>query len=202
MRQRCTYIVIIGPDGCGKTTVAQQLCQELSALVPVRSYCFSFENLPAPSTLLGRRTTVLRAGLTDSRMSMPFPTWKATLAAIWWGLDHVLGHAKLWPRDRRECVIFARSYHDFLYARTHINAPRPVVRFFLKLGPKADLIVVPHRSPASIRADKPELTPMEIGAQYARILAELGAADNLLNADADAAGVRGVVSEIRTRMPI
>ncbi|MES0871064.1 hypothetical protein [Pseudovibrio sp. SCP19] len=168
---RARYIIVLGPDGSGKTTVADQLAHTLDIEGhSVTRLNFSFGILPSISTMLRRTSRSQKPeGTRNAGMVKPLSVSRASLLACWYGLDHMLGHVYLKFCPRNEIVIFARSYHDFLYQRAYINLPRIIPRLFIALGPKPDLLTTPLRDPNVIHVQKPELTDEEIKQQYARI---------------------------------
>jgi len=179
------YIVFSGPDGCGKTSLADALQENLeSAEVSVSRYEFSFRVLPSLSRLIGRkRINLSPAGQEGVGMVRPLTTARASLLAIWYGLDHVAGRFLL--RSSTNAVsISARSYHDFFYQRAYLRAPRWLIRAFVWLGPKPSLLIVPIRSSQEIFSVKPELSPSEIDLQYDRISAALCMNEYFLRVDA------------------
>ena len=172
---RAKYVVLLGPDGSGKTTVADKLAHSLNDEGrDVARKNFSFGFMPPISSLVGRGTRKsTTAGERNSGMVKPLGPAHATLLAFWYGIDHLLGHIYLSCRRKNGIVIFARSYHDFLYQRAYLNLPRALPRFFIAIGPKPDLIATPLRDPQCIHDQKPELTVMEISDQYDRITESL-----------------------------
>ena len=167
MKKRMKYIVILGPDGCGKTSIADGLGNLIQGNVISKQ--FSFNILPSISEILsGKKRENLLEGQKNSGMVEPVNFFKGALLAIWYGIDHILGRFYL-KRRRNITVIFARSYHDFLYQRSFRNVPRILIQFFLLAGPKPDLLLIPSRPAADIHKVKPELTVNEINAQYERI---------------------------------
>jgi len=176
MIRRCTYIVVLGPDGCGKSTVADSIAERLTEIAEVVRCDFSFGILPSISRILNRKRKSPRPaeGTFMSGMVTPLSPVKATLVGIWYGIDHVLGHIVLFTARRRVCaLVFARSYHDFLYQRAYDRIPRIIPRFFLAVGPRPNVIACPYRDPDVIHAVKPELTAKEIHDQYVRITSRL-----------------------------
>lgn len=198
---RSKYIVVLGPDGSGKTTVADSLATELAAEgYTVSRRDFSFGVMPSISRVLGRRErSAASAGQSDSGMVKPLSRGRAAILACWYGIDHLLGRWMLRRRSSRKLVIFARSYHDFLYQRAYLKLPQAIPRFFLTLGPKPDLIAIPMRDPRAIRDQKPELSVAEIAEQYARISGRLQRYPYFASIDASA-GVPVVVVRMRERL--
>lgn len=180
------YIVILGPDGCGKTTLADAAFHELRRRgTDVHRRDFSFKILPSLSSILRRRTRIEMApGERHIGMVAPLPKWRAAVLAVWYGIDHMLGRWKIRGSAGAATVVFARSYHDFAYQRAYRDVPKCLVKLFLFLGPRPDLIVVPQQSPELIYARKPELSMIEIEAQYQRIEAFFGRAAGVQFLDA------------------
>lgn len=169
------YVVVLGPDGSGKTTLADRLAASLETEgYAVSRLNFSFGIMPPISRLLGRgERKGAPEGLRDSGMVKPLKWSRAAVLACWYGLDHLMGRFTLARIRKNEVVIFARSYHDFLYQRAFLNLPQAIPRFFLALGPKPDLVVTPIRDPQRIHEQKPELSSKEISEQYSRITGRL-----------------------------
>jgi hypothetical protein len=134
-------------------------------------------------------------------MVPPLRRAKALLLGLWYGVDHVLGHVTLRRAKAGEVFIFARSFHDFVYQRAYVNVPRAVVRLFLALGPKPDLVVTPVRDARRIHEVKPELALDEIADQYARIVRALERYPYFVAIDATG-GIEDTVLRIRERLAL
>jgi thymidylate kinase len=192
-----TFIVIIGPDGCGKTTVADLLGKNLGDDgYRVKRINFRFSILPPLSRLLGKKQRKTKVGEINIGMVKALPTWHVSALAVYYGVDFVLGQIFGRHRTGKEIIISARSYHDFFYQRSYMRVPRFIPKIFIKLGPKPDLIVTPKRSASLINSQKPELTIKEINDQYERIIDSFGHFDNFLVADG-IAGAEQVVHQIQ-----
>lgn len=166
-RAQRQLIVLLGPDGCGKTTISELLAKQLAAATGSRPTLMSFRFgvLPSLSRLRGRPDPQGSDGNRPlSGMGKPQPMVRAIVLALWYGFDHVLGRVKLLTNT--DTVIFARSYHDFLFQRAYRHAPNWLVRTFLALGPKPSHIIALRRSPIEIFSQKPELSVDEIQLQY------------------------------------
>ena len=190
------YIVIVGPDGCGKTSVADKLAEAQRSESLVRRMNFSFGILPSISTILQRvPKEALPEGQKNAGMVEPLHPLKASILAIWYGIDHLLGVFVL-RKNIGSVTIFARSYHDFIYQRAYKRLPRFIPAIFLALGPKPDLVVLPLRDAKSIHDMKPELTKTEIMEQYARVSRQFGRLAYFNEIDGTP-GIESVVSEIQ-----
>jgi hypothetical protein len=191
------YIIILGPDGSGKTTLSDKLAEKIKAEKrSVKRINFSFGIMPPISSVLRRKKhKYLPEGETNSGMVVPLPLVISVLLAIWYGIDHLLGHWRLRYTLNQEIVIFARSYHDFLYQRAYLNLPPFIPRLFLALGPKPDLLMTPFRDPQVINENKPELTTVEIARQYEFITKRLGYYSSFAKIDASA-GIDPTVAKL------
>lgn len=197
--RRKLYIIVVGPDGCGKTTLVERLVNLFSTDHLVKTMIFSFGILPSLSTISGRQPRKLHIpGERNSGMVRPLNMTKALVLACWYGVDHVLGHIKIRKNDEPCVMLFARSYHDFLYQRAYINLPKIVPKFFLLLGPQPDFIFVPVRSAKEINLIKPELDCEEIQNQYYRIIDGLEHTVNFHKIDAS----KGVDATVKKMMEI
>lgn len=164
------YIVIVGPDGCGKTTIADALYEFFKPDNKVFRLNFRFGILPPLSTLLGlTQKRHSPEGTPDSGMVIPLNKFHASILGIWYGIDHALGHFKFMGKMRGSVVISARSYHDFFYQRAYKNLPTIIPNFFVMIGPKPNYILTPLRDSKEINDMKPELSSNEIEDQYRRI---------------------------------
>ncbi len=159
------YIMILGPDGCGKTSVANWLVDK-SSLKEFKIKEFSFNILPSFSKIIyGHKRVNKDEGKFLSGMSSPLNFFKGFILAVWYGIDFFLGRLYI-KINGKKIVIFTRSYYDFLYQRAYRNVPPIIYKFFFMIGPKPDLIILPIRKKENIYADKPELSMDEIEFQY------------------------------------
>ena len=166
-------IAIIGPDGCGKTTVANSLVEKLKDLdVVATHHAMHFKILPKLKDILnlflntkivsGHKEGEYHAGM----MAKPNTALRGSLYVFWYALDYFLGRLRLFvSRNRGEIVVFARYYLDYYFQRGHINTPHSVIRLFEFLVPTPSIIVTINRTAEDIFSLKPELTIDEINRQ-------------------------------------
>lgn len=161
-----SFIVFLGPDGCGKTTIIDQVAAVCSETGQRVEQCtFNFGLLPSLSSLLGRKQKVTMEGAENAGMVSPLSLPRSLILCCWYGLDLILGHIRLW-RTPDTLFIFSRFYMDFFYQRAHRKAPSWLLKIFLFFGPKPKHIIVLKRDPQAIFAQKPELSVEEIKLQY------------------------------------
>lgn len=173
MSPKIRFIVLLGPDGCGKTTVIDLLESSLDqSNRPLELCTFNFGTLPSLSSLFGRKRLATAEGTENVGMVTPLNTIRCQILCFWYGIDLIFGHIKL-RRNPEKLFLFSRFYMDFFYQRAYRKAPHALIRFFMLLGPKPDLIIVLRREPADIYQQKPELSPEEINLQYELIRANL-----------------------------
>lgn len=170
-------IVLVGPDGCGKTTVAQALISQreslgfdgaihkatnfgfLPTISALKKRVFSIFGLVTQQNEIRERPGEYLSGMRRT----PNSALHSSLLICWYGVDYFLGRSIITRAKRaNELVVFARYFHDFYYQRVHLNAPPWVVKFVELIVPKPDLIVLLDRSPENIFKIKPELTIQEI----------------------------------------
>ena len=181
------YIVILGPDGSGKTSIANDLYKKLSDIGDnVLRYNFSFKILPSISSMLKRKRKLkFKPGTEHIGMVNPLNSLRASILSLWYGLDHIIGsHLIMRNNNQIDAIIFARSYHDFYYQRAYMNAPKRLLKILNKISYPPSIVIVPHRSSDEIFKQKPELTQKEIENQYSKIIKNLGNSNNFFLVDA------------------
>lgn len=166
-------IAIIGPDGCGKTTVANALVNKLNQVNVVASHhAMHFMILPKLKDIINRflRNKIVSGheeGAYHAGMkAKPNSALRGSLYVCWYALDYFLGRFSLFKTRRKgEVLVFARYYLDYYFQRGHLNTPYSVIRLFELLVPTPSLIITIHRKPEDIFSLKPELSIDEIKRQ-------------------------------------
>ncbi len=167
-------IVIVGPDGCGKTSVAEYLKQKLEEQErPVYLKAFRYGYLPSIFSIRQRLCRLFGVQIKNSRVHVPGDylsgmrfkpnsLGKSLVIFLWNLFDFFLGKLGLLFRKKPEVTIFARYYYDFYYQRGYIHLPNFLVKLVQFFVPKPDIVFFLKRSPEAIFSQKPELTISEI----------------------------------------
>ena len=170
-------IVILGPDGCGKTTIADGLCEILSKRnISTHHLAMNFEILPKLRDIVNPFIknkivdTHIEGELNVGMKDKPNSQMKGVVLATWYAMDYFLGRFKLYSWNRNnDAVIFARYFYDYYFQRGHINTPHWYLDILQVLVPKPDFIFTITRDAQSIFDLKPELTVTEIQRQQYEI---------------------------------
>jgi len=176
-------IVIIGPDGCGKTTIAEGVITSFGSSFNTKEHiATNFGVLPT----FGDIKTVLKKIVGKHHVNpyahedgeylagmkhKPNSTFKSLILSLWYGFDYILGHFKVkHAKNNNGLIIFARYFYDFYYQRVHTNLPHFFCKMIELFIPQPDIIIFLRREPDSIYKIKPELTKDEIERQNNAIL--------------------------------
>jgi thymidylate kinase len=169
-------IVIIGPDGSGKTTIANELILKLKAdNINATHSTMHFEILPPLKNFINpflknKIDSSHEEGALHVGMKKPNSVIKGLVYVIWYAFDYFLGSFKvLKTKQKKEVIIFARYYYDYYYQLGHLNTPKWIIKIFENLVPKPNFIFTISRSAKAIYKLKPELTVKEIERQQIEI---------------------------------
>lgn len=198
-------IVLIGPDGCGKTTLANKLVEKMHERGR-RSYFFemTFGIIPRfrdiASFIMRRKvgrsheTGALLAGMSYPPNS---PT-RALVYAVWYGLDYLAGRWKYRKELKSDLVLFARYSYDYAFQRAYMRMPNFGTRLIFACAPQPDFVFTIYRGANEIFSQKPELSPSEIERQQRAIKKLLCNRSNFYVLD----GSRGVEATLRDLLAI
>jgi thymidylate kinase len=203
------FVVLVGPDGSGKTTVAVALGRAAKPhFFSAGLYHFSIPTLPRLKRLFGRRTAEPDYTKPGSGTNAPIQgRGRALIYTLYYGIDLMIwSHLRLARRLRLgQVLIFDRYLHDWMFQRSFRNVPRGALRWLLARAVPPDLVVYLAGDPQAIHARKPELSAAEIALQQAMIEAELlpfwqrrGVA--VLRLDATLLPVGRIVDDIRNHL--
>lgn len=203
---RC-LIVLVGPDGCGKTTVADAIVDRFKGR-PFQSVMrvHMLFGVPRMRDILAK---VFRAfgktikpqkvsapGTRHCGMQKPHSAAKAVAYVTYYGLGMLFGRLKLFVwRCQGGLVLADRFYQDYYYMRGYMNCPKWYVRLFEVFCPKPDLIISLERPATDIYAQKPELDISEIEREQMAIRKYIGHRKNAKIIDASH-GVEETISRV------
>lgn len=165
MKPTGLFIVILGPDGSGKSTAADLVLHDMERAFR-RTWRFHWR--PGFLRKLGRI-----ANRTPEEPATPPETSKyrglVSLARfIYYWLDFVIGYwVAIYPAMAQTgLVVGERYFPDVLVtpARYGFAVPRPLMRLAARLVPSPDLVILLKGEPDAIHLRKPELPPDEIAA--------------------------------------
>jgi thymidylate kinase len=180
------FAVFIGPDGCGKTTIVNQLSASLSrALLPGKIKRFYWRPFLLPRL---RRLVPFASEPADRESPSPrsrklnlSPKSKAVylIKYLYYSADFMLGRLKYqaaWSRGGG--VFFDRYYYDHMVypQRFGFVVPKGVMRFLKNFVPEPDLVFYLWAPSASLLDRKMELPLEEVTRQtqeYHRLADEL-----------------------------
>ncbi|MGB2351683.1 MAG: hypothetical protein ACPH9O_08665 [Akkermansiaceae bacterium] len=205
-------VVLLGPDGSGKSTIADRVAQELykQPYKICRRYEYNFRILPElkqfkkwVAGLLGRKLQeqeVIEPGTEGSGMNADHHALKGMGYVTYYALGYILGRLPLFKlRGRGALLVFARYFHDYYYQRGYGKVPRWYLRVLEALVPKPDLILYLDRDAEEIYRGKPELDVDEIRRQQTIIREMVEARPHGVVIDASK-GIDATVAEVKKQI--
>lgn len=162
------FLVLIGPDGSGKSTTARKLETSLKGLFTYQRYYHGrFGFLPEMKVfrdfmikLSGRRrSSEGDKGSTSNDSHSPHGIIRMLSYVFYYSFDYFLGHFVVQRFQSIGGLIIAdRYFYDWFIQAYHSKTPRwffPVLKLVL---PRPDLVVYLENRPEIIHSRKPELT--------------------------------------------
>lgn len=172
--KRGHFLCLIGPDGSGKTTVAQTLLDELDRAFDGANYYHGHLGIlpelkvfwTAFRRSLGRSQNTPRETSNPLAGSDTLPRWRALLYVSYYTLEYVLGHLIIYYRVRRgQLLVFDRYFYDYLIQDAFRRVPRWFLWLIHTLVPKPDLLIWLRNEPEVIHKRKQELTVEQLRRQ-------------------------------------
>lgn len=161
-------VVLLGPDGAGKSSVVEALPPSLAPAF-ARSVCWGFAP-PLLNRLLRRG-----GGPTDQPHALPPRSFVTSLArAAYWFVCHTFGYVYLHlALARSTLVLNDRHFIDILVdiKRYRYGGPLWLLRLIWRLIPKPDLIILLDAPPEVLQARKQEVSFEETAEQRRAYLA-------------------------------
>jgi thymidylate kinase len=189
-------VVLLGPDGSGKTTIADQLEKQLpnkNNKIKASHMAFRFGHLPLISDVLSGKfnfTYSAKVGQEkDYEINEVDVKQNSLIRSIiivgYYTVDFIF--ASIFERKRINdpyyVFLFARYYHDYLYQTNMRKLPFLLWRSLYLFVPKPDFIYFLDRPTADILRDKPELPHSEIEFQRKLIKSRFSHCDNFTRID-------------------
>lgn len=207
------FIVIIGPDGSGKTSVAQAIDRECFEQFGMPSLHMhgDFDIMPRLkilrkffSKMMHREMkhdpdyTVKHAGAEV----IPHSVTKSLIYITYYYWDYLLGHFTVQRfKTTGQLLIADRYFYDYFYQRGNMNVPYLYLRVLSHFIPKPDLTIFLSAPPEVIYKRKNELTVMEIERQQNIIMKISKWLPNILIVDNEQ-NLQSVVNQINTAISI
>jgi thymidylate kinase len=203
------FLVLLGPDGSGKTTIADSLGRSFPSCVFTRTlrYHGRFGVIPelkmfrhAGHRLLGRMSARASA-VTDVPLppGRAFHPWTAMVYVLYYTVDYLLGHLVVWwAKGRGYLIVFDRYFYDYFFQPTFARLPGRLLRAVAAIIPQPDVVVTLYADPARIHSRKPELSLPEIGRQQRALNGVVPRLSNarVVVAEGDSAGTVAEVERI------
>jgi len=172
LRPPGTSIVLLGPDGVGKTVVLDALEERLAHAFPaIKRHAWRPGLVPSlhrlrtgsdPATPVGERNNM--AGIERRTAFLP-----SLVRLTYYGIDYTLGY---WLRIRREMnrgslVLCDRYFYDYFVdpGSKRVTVPRWMLRAFCALYPRPQRGFVLTADPNHVRTRRSDLTLAEIARQ-------------------------------------
>jgi len=144
-------LVLIGPDGAGKTTIAKALLKSpfIKRLFSAGVYIYRrfplFPELKTflPSFLKRRLSPSLNLTTGMREDEAPAGIVRCTLYLLYYGLEYFLGRIWLWKVSKRgnRIIVFDRYWYEFIFQRWYQRCPKFLLNLLGILAAKPDALI-------------------------------------------------------------
>ena len=177
VKKKSFFIVLIGPDGSGKTTLAKKIITE----VEEKTCCFTssyylhgrFGIIPNLATLMGKekeKTDEMKFGVEKTKELPPHSILKITIYMTYYSIDFALGFFKLLKmRFSHKVIVADRYFYDYFYQEHFKKFPKILYFLYMKVLPAPDLVIFLKADAKAIYERKPELSIARINMQQQNI---------------------------------
>jgi thymidylate kinase len=168
------FVALIGPDGSGKTTIANSIINSSLVRNIFESHEYlhgRFSYLPELKTIknmflnnrMNDRTTDIQNTKFSSR---EIPIISSMFYPLYYSIDFILGYFRIRKiRAYYGIAVFDRYFYDYWIQKRHNNCPRWFLSFLGSLIPKPDVTVYLEARPEEIYRRKQDLPLDEIERQ-------------------------------------
>ena len=185
------FLVLIGPDGCGKTTIAEALLSSQMLKKKFDNIFYFHTNFPFLPSLIEllsvfgivvkreqfandenqsesyvERSFLENAFKTTER-EQPHNKFRSMINPIYYGFNYLLGH--LWILKQRRkgnyFIIFDRYFYEYMIQKAFLRCPKWLLKSILKIIPKPDIVVLLKNDPKIIIERKQEISIDEVARQ-------------------------------------
>lgn len=179
VEDRGFFLVLIGSDGAGKSTISDGLINGIANRDVFKGYVYYHSNVGLLPQLkyfknvfckIKSNRTLPEKTSELPGMVEPHPLWRSLVYLSYYSLDYMLGFVKIRKQMNQDnLVIFDRYFYDFFYQRQNRKLPSWLLWFCHYFIPKPDLVVCLRAAPETIHNRKPELSIEEIAQQRSRL---------------------------------
>lgn len=207
------FVVIIGPDGSGKTTVADAIEKECLATYGMMATRIhgGFNILPHLKILRKAFAALLRKEMRpdpdytikhSGAIAKPHNLSRSFVYLIYYYWDYLLGHCFVKKQKQLGRLILAdRYFYDYFYQRGNMNLPHGLLRVLCNFIPRPDVLIFLNADAQAIYDRKNELTTDEIERQQKIITKILAWLPNSITVESDQhlSATMSKISEMITR---
>jgi thymidylate kinase len=192
------FVVLLGPDGSGKTTIARDLSEFWK-----RDYGATTVQIHGGFHLLPELKNLRRAiawlchkpmapevdftGRHSGVSVAPHSLTRSLCYLLYYSWDYILSHIPVFYHKGKDRLIVAdRYFYDYFFQLRNSKLPHRLLDAIRRVIAQPDLIVCVERDAEAIYADKDELTVDEIRRQQAVLRAVVAKLPNAVLVRADA----------------